>query len=410
MATTLLEPGGDATFNVASLTAGGMWYGVGNSPTVVTDFVHGTHQRSIKFAAGSNQFVASRNGVFADAGSRLSFWYYNVANPNATASICLIQDFDGANTVFSLRLTSAGVIQIWNGQSTGQIGTDGATISTGRWTRISLAYTITSTTINRFELFVDGTSSISITNATLTRTGTTLWNPGNAETNATLDMRWSDLYVDDSSSLTDPGEIWVTAKRPFANGTANNFTTQIGAGGSGYGTGHAPQVNERALSTTNGWSMVGAGSAVTEEYTIEGASVGDIDITNFEIVDYGGWLYQGSLVSETATMVTGGSSSTYATGTSANMITSFRGSTTYPAGGTDIGMITSTDLTTVSLYECGIMVAYIPSVPLADGFAILREDGGQVLVETNDVLLLESGDAATTTETIPTLLTMGVGI
>ncbi|WP_323162301.1 hypothetical protein, partial [Pseudomonas fluorescens] len=80
--------------------------------------------------------------------------------------------------------------------------------------------------------------------------------------------------VDDSSALTDPGNIWVAAKRPNANGTTNGFTTQIGSGGSGYGSGHSPQVNERALSTTNGWSMVGAGAAVTEEYNIESKSTG----------------------------------------------------------------------------------------------------------------------------------------
>ena len=45
------------------------------------------------------------------------------------------------------------------------------------------------------------------------------------------------------------------------------------------------------------------------------------------------------------------------------MFTKIAGSSTYPAGtGTDIGIVTATTATTVSLYEAGIMVAYIPAV------------------------------------------------
>src|SRR6185436_9856514 len=122
-------------------------------------------------------------------------------------------------------------------------------------------------------------------------------------------LRSSDHYVDSSASLTDTGNIWVTAKRPNANGTTNGFTTQIGSGGSGYGTGHSPQVNERVLSTTNGWSMVGAGSAVTEEYNIESAAAGDIDISSANYVDVMGWVYASSLVNETASIIVNGVSS-----------------------------------------------------------------------------------------------------
>ena len=184
-----------------------------------------------------------------------------------------------APNIASVKITSTGVLQLWNRLNDNQIGSNGATLSTGQWYSITLAYTIISTSVNRFELFVNSVSTISVTNATLTSTGSTGVKIGNQNNNATLDFRTSDHYVDDSSSLTDTGDIWVTAKRPVSNGTTNGFSTQIGSGGSGYGSGHSPQVNERPLSTTNGWSMVGAGSAVTEEYNIEGKSVGDINIS-----------------------------------------------------------------------------------------------------------------------------------
>lgn len=147
----------------------------------------------------------------------------------------------------------------------------------------------------------------------------------------------------------------------FLIGTTNGFTTQIGAGGSGYGSGHSPQVNERALSTTNGWSMVGAGSAVTEEYNIENIATGDTNLTGATIVDWLGWASMSSLVGETVQMVVGGANFAQAITSTATLYTKMKGSTTYPVGtGTDIGITTDTSLTTVSLYECGIIVAYIP--------------------------------------------------
>lgn len=361
MATTFLEPGGDATFNVATTTAGGFWGVKTNLPDIATDFVHGSHINSIKYRPGFADVIRTPTGTISDAGSRISYYIYLNVLPSATAIITGI--LSGGGGVFLLKITSAGVLQFFGVGS--QMGTDGATLATGRWYRLSIAYTITSSVTNEFRLFVDGSSSISVSNFSLDNlTGSDNFRLGNANTNATLDFRTSDHYADDSSSLTDTGDIFVTAKRPNANGTANNFSTQIGAGGSGYGTGHSPQVNERPLSTTNGWSMVGAGSAVTEEYNIEGKSTGDIDISGATIIDYSGWAYISALVGETIQMIVNGVNFAQAITSTNTMYTKVAGSTTYPAGtGADIGITTDTSLTTVSLFEAGIMVAYIPPPP-----------------------------------------------
>lgn len=362
MATTFLEPGGDATFNVGATITGGFWgAGTASAATVATDFVHGAHQKSIKYNAGASSRERTPNGVVKDAGSRTSVYIYLNALPTSTASLLEWHVDNGGAVNFKLKITSAGVLQLF--ETTNQIGTNGTTLSTGQWYRISLAYTITSTTINRFEQFVDGVSSISVTNATITTIGTSGLYVGNQDGDATLDFRSSDHYVDDSASLTDTGNIWVTAKRPNANGTAVNFVTQIGSGGSGYGTGHSPQVNERALSVTNGWSIV-AVAATTEEYNIESASTGDIDISAATIVDYAGWVYTNALIAETGQIIVNNVTSNISIATANTMFTAFAGSTTYPAGtGTDIGEVTSSTATTVSLYECGILVAYKPSSP-----------------------------------------------
>lgn len=361
MATTFLEPGGDADF-VNPTTTNGFWTTVIVTPSVVSDFVHGRHQRSIKYRANFNDSVR-RAGILTDAGSRVSFYIYIVTLPSATTNIIWMAD-DAVTNGVEIRLSSSGRLVLARFDTDAQIGATGiATLITSRWYRISIAYTITSNTVNRFEVFVDGVSDISVTDATIATgaVNTSTISIGNSNDDGFLDFRSSDHYVDNSSSLTDTGDIWVTAKRSVSNGTTNGFTTQVGASGSGYGSGHSPQVNERALSTTNGWSMVGAGSAVTEEYNIETKSKGDIGIVG-SIVDYVGWVSTKALVGETINIILNGVNFSQAITSTITLYTKVAGSTSYPSGsGADIGITTDTSLTTVSLYECGVIVAFIPT-------------------------------------------------
>lgn len=355
MAVTFLEPGGDADGTVA--TTNGFWRF--QACAVATDFVHGGHQNSIKYGPNVTDRTFSGNNIMADTGTRMSFYIYIAALPSASANFWTVSKLDDSTRVINFKLTTGGVLQLF--ETTNQIGSNGPTLATGTWYRISIAWTITSTTVNRFEVFVDGVSAISVTNATLTNTLTNNFGIGNLAGNSTLDFRSSDHYIDDSNALTDPGNIWVTAKRPNANGTANNFNVQIGSGGSGYGSGHSPQVNERPLSTTNGWSVV-AVAATTEEYNIESQATGDISTVGGTIIDYLGWVSTKTLNAETGQIIVNNVTSNINLTTTITMFTKIAGSATYPAGtGTDIGMVTTNLATTVSLYECGVVVAFIPA-------------------------------------------------
>lgn len=354
--TTFLEPGGDADFLVG--TTNGFWSSLSGSPAIATDFVHGGHIKSISYPVNATSFVKKSN-IVGDSGSRVSAYFYFNALPSANSRFFSIKD-TGGTVVFGVKMTSAGVLYLADSAGN-QIGSNGQTLSTGTWYRISLAYSLSSTTVNTIKMYVDGTISITNTNYTFGSISTTDLSIGNEQANLTLDFRSSDHYADNSAGLNDTGNIWVTAKRPNANGTTNGFTTQIGAGGSGYGSGHSPQVNERALSTTNGWSIVGAGSAVTEEYNIESSSTGDIDISTATIIDYVGWVSAKALAAETVNIIINGVNFSQALSTTITVYTKVAGSSTYPAGtGVDIGVQTDTALTTTSLYECGIIVAYIP--------------------------------------------------
>lgn len=368
MAVKFLEPGGDADFGT------NLWSAIVGAPAVATDFLNGGHVKSLKFRVNVQDEVDA-NGLLADAGGSISVFIYLNALPSATCTLFATNNNTANQTIIRVRLTSGGILQLFN--NTVQIGTNGSTLATGTWYRLCLTWNITSLTVNTVKFYKGSLIDISVTNSTLSFTGSTQARFGNISANLTLDLRMSDFYIDNVTTNTDPGNVWVTAKRPNANGTTNGFATQIGAGGSGYGTGHSPQVNERTLSTTNGWSMIGAGSAVTEEYNVEGASVGDIDISAGTIVDLMGWLYTSALVAESASVILIGTSSTISVTPTNSTITKIAGVTVYPPGtGADIGEVTTTALTTVSLYECGIVVAYIPGVVTAGTTGIMTTRRG----------------------------------
>jgi hypothetical protein len=352
-----LDPGSDATQDLSfySATAG----------TVVSASDQSyTGPRSIKVSTGAGPTTArcSRSGVLNSSGRRISFRFRFDTLPTATGSIAALETSENGNQLCILSLRTDGKlllrVELASGPSI-DIGT--TTLAVNTWYRIYVSYVINSASAFNFVAGVGGVEEVSLTYAgdllddTITDT---LVLAISSDWGANRNAWYDDIYVDGGIDYSDPGDVRVTAKRPNANGTTNGFTLQIGVGGSGYGSGHSPQVNEQPLSTTNGWSMVGVGAAVTEEYNVENQVTGDVDLTGTTIVGVMGWVYAKALAPETAQLIVDGVSGDMNLTTSNKFF--FRSRPTFPAGtGADVGMITSTDLTTVSLYEAGIVVAYL---------------------------------------------------
>jgi hypothetical protein len=297
----------------------------------------------------------------SDAGGRISFYLYIATLPSAAQQtpIAGIELAGDGSAICQINLTSAGKLTINDGVVT-TLATGSATLTTGVWYRISFASVVTSGSVNTLKLWKDGVLDATATNVSMLTGGVDVFFGGAGNS---ASVRYSDIYVDDSSSLTDPGDIWVTAKRPVSNGSLNELTTQIGAGGSGYGTGHAPQVNERALSTANGWSISNAAKK-TEEYTIEGKAVGDVDISTKAIVDFMGWIHAKVASASTGNIIVAGVATNLSLTTAYATYKKIAGSTTYPTGNTDIGMDTNAVNQLFSLAECGIVVAYTAATPV----------------------------------------------
>lgn len=361
--TTFLEAGGDATQGLEfySSTSGTI--------AIATDQAH-TGSRSIKLSTGNPATLAAAftdAGVLADAGRRISFWFRFDAVPTSNnGGILGVYQSNGSTIVFSVLLSSAQQLRI--SPTGGTIITGTTALATNTWHHITVSYYVTSTSNYQTVVYLNGASEV-VSNNTVSGTMTNVSTSrlslrAGSALGVNINLWYDDIYVDDgasSSSQPDTGDIRVTSKRPLANGTLNEFTTQIGASGSGYGTGHAPQVNEQPLSTTNGWSIINAGSVATEEFTIEGVAVGDVDLTGLTLVDVSGWVYTSAALSETGQLVLNGSNTAIAITSTNTLFRAYAGSATYPAGtGTDIGLASDATVTTVRLYECGVLVAYRP--------------------------------------------------
>lgn len=373
-ATTLfMETGTDSTqdFTFFSSTTAGV-----NSTITSDSTVSNTGPRSFKVnttAAGVGVYTSSPAATAADAGTRLSMWvrFSGIASIS-TPTIFVSPQTTGNLIVIGLGINTNGTLRICGRGATAIDGIH--PLGDGSFYHIVFSYKITSTTNWSAKVWVNDILELVTTNVdgTLATTGTNYWRFGYVSSASVdsfssmsiLTTWYDDIYIDDGTGVDNTGNIKVTSKRPVSNGTLNEFTTQIGSGGSGYGSGHSPQTNEQPLSTTNGWSKSNTTLAY-EVYVVEGAAVGDVDITNRTIVDYIGWIY--AKVDSTANtpshaIVMGATAAPRTMTTSYAFYFAPRGVASYPSGTDDIGMyagyITTPHLT--SLAENGIVIAYNP--------------------------------------------------
>lgn len=249
---------------------------IGSQGTVVYDSTTPTKSGIASWKAGDPS-LDTTNNLLAPVGSsaRISAYFRIADLPTTTGR--LFEVTGDLNENFRILITSSGVLQL-EGSADGQIGANGPTLSTATWYRIAWAFTSTS-----HKVFVDGSQVIS-GSATQTSDGTGL-ETGYFLQGANKFLNFQHVYIDDAASLDDPGDIRVTAKRPAANNT-NNFDTAIGANPANRWT----NVNEEPLSTTNGWEH-DAATDVQENYGLETAGAGDVDITGATIVARQAWLY-----------------------------------------------------------------------------------------------------------------------
>ncbi len=339
------------------------WSSSGGTVTVDTSIKRTTSYGSWKMNTSSPAVDAfmKRSGVMADAGRRLTFWcYLPVVTPSVAGQMVYCQTA-GATDVVYITLLTTGQLRISARGGTPATADSTATLAPATWTRVDLSFTITSSAVNEFRLYISGNLEASISNhaAQVTSIADVIFNTRSVYGTNFL-VYFDEIYIDDGTDLADLGNIGVTAKRPAAN-NVNTWNTNIGANPANRWT----NVNERPLSVVNGWSD----NAVTpqrENYTLETPDVGDVDILVANYVARCAWVYAAVLVGVPVGVpqitANGLDFPTVLTTTPA-LYTVITTDGNYPDDPAGIGMVSAgSAVDATALYECGTLIAYKPAV------------------------------------------------
>lgn len=364
--TLFMESGTDATHD-------GKFYTTFPSNASSDPFLPNTGPRSVKCnsGAGNSACQVRFDNNLADAGRRVTA-YFNFTNLPGTGTRIIDFKTTSGGTTFSLNLTNTGQLRLLT------LGTNcgnGSTISTGKWYRLSVAYTITSTTDFSIKAFLNGTQDIAATqaNCTLNATGSEdLFIGWASQPGANLVMNFDDVYLDNGTTVDDPGNIKVTAKLPSTvNNNEFDFTTGTGA------------VNERPLSTTNNMNDTTSNTpGALQDYTLQTATQGDMDISDHTLVARTAWVWaaRGATGAQTtaASIIDNGTETSITLTSSSAMYSVITDSVTYPSNAAGIGMRAIDGTYDTAFYEGGTLIAYIPTTLSKVKFNGIQMQGIQV--------------------------------
>jgi hypothetical protein len=363
---TFIEPGTDATGGLERYTSSeGSVSSATDAPVAMTG------PRSLKCSTGAGSAAARVQGASAlnDTGRRGYFDFEFDVIPTATVSVS--QGLTAASaSVWHIRLDAAGAMSF--GAQSGTFVT-GAILAVNTKYRVSWAVRIISTAVYAINVWINGVFQGTANAGTAATTASLnfLIGPG-AAAGANRTCWFDNIYVDDGGDLTDPcagfGAILVTAKKPAANNT-NNFDTNIGNNPAN----RWENVNEVPLSVTNGWSQ-GILADTQENYTLQTAAQGDVDITGMTIVGREAWLWgKGTLGGlGTPQIMDNGTETAIVLTASGKLFTVLTTTSAYPSNAAGIGMRATNNADDTFLYECGTVIAVLQAAssatyPGADG-------------------------------------------
>ena len=203
--------------------------------------VQSTTKRSGTYAwqGDSGAGNTALNGEWSGGGLTLSlgtayYWraYFRVsALPSSDVKILRITT---AALILTVKLTSAGKIQLWSGDGASQIGSDSAdTVSTNTWYRLELRTLIATGSIDEAELRLDGTSVASATGLALSETALSGMQFGWMDApGANKSIYFDDFALNDTAGSFQnswPGAGSVVLLVPTADSQVGSWTG--GAGG-----------------------------------------------------------------------------------------------------------------------------------------------------------------------------------
>lgn len=244
--------------------------------------------RSGNYANITTESTASRAFGFQDssAATRNEFFrvYLNISTlPTNTTKIMGVST--GSTIILPttcpcIKLTSAGVVQLFNGTS--QVGSDGPTLSSGVWYRIELHYDSTLSAGSQvLEARVDGVnfaaSSTLTLQATSYQTSLAGANIGAEAITPAAVLNWDDIAVNDSTGSFQnswPGDGKIIHLRPNAAGDNTGLTTGVSDN-----TNHYLNIDEVTPDDDTSYNQTSSASLI-DDYNLDASGLNTYDTVN----------------------------------------------------------------------------------------------------------------------------------
>ena len=363
-----MESGGDATNGPnttggtgLTITTGGFYTdshaGTGSSISVDCQLAESGSCSIAAHSAGTKAYVDTPSLSSPNTGRVSGYFYFDTIPSGSNTMPFLNLNTSGNANVISLELEGDHLKFNSISPNTGTTA-----IQPNTWYRISMAYTVSSTTSYSMNVYVNGQEDLTMNSSI----GTALsYSNGDHFRIGDLDAPdpsttayFDDIYIDNGTDMTDPGDIHVTAKLPIANGASNTFSTT--GTPTGYtactdGSTHCEYVNQRPMQAASYLYNTTAG---LEEFTLQNAAQGDVDISKATLIANEAWVYALASSACTAYVINNGTSTSISLATTANMFTNITVNTTYPSGNQAIGMQSCSGSIT-KFYGGGVLIAYI---------------------------------------------------
>lgn len=224
---------------------------------------------------GFSQIHTSSQGAFFGR-----FYLYIVALPLSGTPTIAGWRQTGTQKI-NLRLSSTGVLQLFNQEDSAQIGSDSPVLSTGVWYRIEMAYDSTTLSATTCSARIDGEEFASGT-IDITATPNRL-SIGTTAGDVTLDYIVDDCAINDANGSfenTWPGEGEVIVLRPNGNGANSGFTGSDGNSTDNYllvdeiPPDSADYVESNTLNVTDDYELDATPAALESGDTINWVGVG----------------------------------------------------------------------------------------------------------------------------------------
>jgi hypothetical protein len=142
---------------------------------------------------------------------------------------------------------------------------------------------------------------------------------------------------------------------------------------SGAATGARTHSTTSTADAVNTGVLFGLVPQAQENYTLEAASVGDVNLTGQTLLGRTAWLWgkaSATTGSPTAAIVDDGGTTSITLTTSSALYTAITTSASYPSNAAGIGMRSTGTVNDTFLYECGTIISYIVTSALKDIIAM----------------------------------------